>query len=988
VAEERPPATDKPAVINDKSRSLSLAREALSYIDKRLDLALLLAVAANEAADTPEGRGALLSALQSWPQLIRYIHGGGGWVENVAFGGGGSLSLRGRKSGGTIEFWDTASGRPDGTPIRLDKNIMAMAVSPDGNTVALITEDHLHLYDYRTRRPVRPPSEFEGWVDDLVFGPGGVLVGETGWGELRLWDALTGAPIGGPVQAHEHMIPMDAGGVFVSSSPNGPWSPSSAGMPEECTVTCFAVIGKSIFAGSNNGVFRSKDNGANWQAVNSGLTSRNIGCLAVKGRDLFAGGYGGVFRSQDEGASWKPTGPGLAQADVRALLTSGPNLFAGTDRGVFLSADNGASWASSSSGLTDPDVKCLAVLGPYLFAGTDGGGIFRSKDDGAGWTAVNSGLKDKDISTFAVMGPNLYAGTYGGGVFLSTDNGAAWTEVNSGLLNKWVQALVVVESRLFAGTKGGVFVSSTHGARWTSFDAGLPGYATVSSLAASGGVLLAGTEGGGSSQSNNIMGLVFSPDGKTVVSGAADGTIRRSTATGLASCGPPVMAHGGGVASLAFHPDGTILASGSEDGAIRLWHWPSMEPAGEEISPHGGAVRLAYAPDGVLLSMANAAKICRWDGKTLEEIGKPIPTGQDRPRSLAVRSDGLVATGAADGTVMLWDLECENRLLTPVPAHGDHGASFVGADELVAAGGNGVLRYWSALDGRLLRESFTAGGKSITEVAVSSTGRVAVGLDNGVIQLSDPETGDLGPPVNMLNGMVSGLRFNAAGDRLVACDFIPGSLCILDLRSGVPAGPSRDAELGNLGDIALSPDEKVVAAVGENGLRLFDARDLHALTEPLDVPGGIMFCLAFTPDGKIAVTGGDASTSECVIRFRDGTTGKLAGPEIKTPPVHDLLLIQGGKILAGGGYNGEVRLWDVRTHRPCGVLTGLEKWVVRYLVAGPGETLVAAFDSGDVEIWDVDPASWMAKARRIANRELTAEEKARFLQLPAGGGVR
>jgi WD40 repeat protein len=144
----------------------------------------------------------------------------------------------------------------------------------------------------------------------------------------------------------------------------------------------------------------------------------------------------------------------------------------------------------------------------------------------------------------------------------------------------------------------------------------------------------------------------------------------------------------------------------------------------------------------------------------------------------------------------------------------------------------------------------------------------------------------------------------------------------------------------------------------------------------------------FMPDGKIAVTGGDAPRSECFIQFRDGMTGELSGPEIKTPWVNDLLLIQGGKILAGAGNKGEVRLWDVRTLRPCGVLSVSGKGGVIRLLAGPGETLAAAFDSGNVGIWDVDPASWMAKARRIANRELTVEEKARFLQPSAGGGVR
>jgi hypothetical protein len=43
------------------------------------------------------------------------------------------------------------------------------------------------------------------------------------------------------------------------------------------------VSGTDLFAGTTNaaGVFRSADNGANWTAVNNGLTGNNVYCFAV-----------------------------------------------------------------------------------------------------------------------------------------------------------------------------------------------------------------------------------------------------------------------------------------------------------------------------------------------------------------------------------------------------------------------------------------------------------------------------------------------------------------------------------------------------------------------------------------------------------------------------------------------------------------------------------------------------------------------------------
>lgn len=67
-----------------------------------------------------------------------------------------------------------------------------------------------------------------------------------------------------------------------------------------------------------------------------------------------------------------------------------------------------------------------------------------------------------------------------------------------------------------------------------------------------------------------LTSVAFSPDGKTLVSGSKDNTIRlwdiqsqKETAT--------LTGHSDSVLSVAFSPDGKTLASGSVDNTIRLW---------------------------------------------------------------------------------------------------------------------------------------------------------------------------------------------------------------------------------------------------------------------------------------------------------------------------------------------------------------------------------------------------------------------------------
>jgi WD40 repeat protein len=69
---------------------------------------------------------------------------------------------------------------------------------------------------------------------------------------------------------------------------------------------------------------------------------------------------------------------------------------------------------------------------------------------------------------------------------------------------------------------------------------------------------------------NSVYSVAFSPDGKQVVSGSVDRTVRLWDAvTGTAL--QTLKGHSDSVKSVAFSPDGKQIVSGSWDRTVRLW---------------------------------------------------------------------------------------------------------------------------------------------------------------------------------------------------------------------------------------------------------------------------------------------------------------------------------------------------------------------------------------------------------------------------------
>ncbi|MFZ0179636.1 MAG: hypothetical protein WAL84_07160, partial [Candidatus Dormiibacterota bacterium] len=119
----------------------------------------------------------------------------------------------------------------------------------------------------------------------------------------------------------------------------------------------------TILAGTDAGVYVSRDTGATWIRTLGGIRVWTVGFDARTPSNAFAGTDGkGVYASADSGATWTNASSGLGNLDVRALAFGLDGIAAGTDAGVALSP-NGLIW--HDGGLDRYSIAAVAVAANY-----------------------------------------------------------------------------------------------------------------------------------------------------------------------------------------------------------------------------------------------------------------------------------------------------------------------------------------------------------------------------------------------------------------------------------------------------------------------------------------------------------------------------------------------------------------------------------------------------------------------------------------------
>ncbi|MFI5119582.1 MAG: PKD domain-containing protein [Thermoanaerobaculia bacterium] len=195
-----------------------------------------------------------------------------------------------------------------------------------------------------------------------------------------------------------------AGGVGTPEAPTTPaqglawkspdagadWAPyggSPAPLPVFESIVVAPTSTPTVIVGTDSGVYGTlvhRDGGLEW-VTNNALATRVVYALAVDPSSssiLWAGTDQGLFRSTDGAVSWAPVTNGLPSTTITALEfdpASASTFYAGTIVGLFRSTDHGTSWTPFNAGLGNAFVNAFAIApgSATLYVGTSARGVYR-----------------------------------------------------------------------------------------------------------------------------------------------------------------------------------------------------------------------------------------------------------------------------------------------------------------------------------------------------------------------------------------------------------------------------------------------------------------------------------------------------------------------------------------------------------------------------------------------------------------------------------
>jgi WD40 repeat protein/transcriptional regulator with XRE-family HTH domain len=418
-----------------------------------------------------------------------------------------------------------------------------------------------------------------------------------------------------------------------------------------------------------------------------------------------------------------------------------------------------------------------------------------------------------------------------------------------------------------------------------------------------------------------------------------------------------------GVLAVALSPDGRLLATGDVDNVIRLWRMDDLQPL-LTLEGHTGWVwSVQFSPNSQMLASGSTDACIRlWDVQTGQCL-QVLPGHQDWIWSIGFSPSGqMLASGSADASLRLWDVQtgqCNAVLEDPTGAVA--AVCFSPIESMIAGGSlDGSVRLWSVGD-RVCSAVLQGHTKRVRSVSFSADGlRLVSGSEDGSLRLWDVPTQQC---LQTFHGHKSGIwtvAFSSDGQMLVSGgdDF---TVRLWNVNSG-RCLRTLQGHTSWVNSVQFSADDHtIISGSVDFSVRFWDRRSGQCLQVLQGYKSGV-FAVQFAPialsntgndrgnDAEILASGG----LDALVRLWDVNQGIcLQTLQGHSSWVRSVSFDFAGKLLASAGFDGAIRVWNVENGQCLHVLQGHTSGIRSVCFSSDGQRLVSGGFDYSVRLWDV-----------------------------------
>ncbi|MGB3300715.1 MAG: caspase family protein [Phormidesmis sp.] len=491
----------------------------------------------------------------------------------------------------------------------------------------------------------------------------------------------------------------------------------------------------------------------------------------------------------------------------------------------------------------------------------------------------------------------------------------------------------------------------------------------------------------------------FSAENRLIVTGLENGSVVLWSVEGERL---QTLTHGDeGVFKVGFTHQGQVLVTASKTQGIKIWQQQpdrSFEFF-QKITPVEDVMSVAISESSQTIASSSASDntmktdiVTIWDlkGNAVKQFAQPRHS--DRINDLSFSPSGqLLATGSADKTVKVWDLNRHQWVKTITVGKNVFSLLFVNEDTVAVGTTEGTVELWDISSAS--KQDFEGRhGGVVHSLALSPDGKKLISAsENSAFNVWRIADRKLIETVNGHEAQITDISFTEASNEVISTSK-DNSVRLWQLdraafdMTGTDPSFSADSEAvaiaqnqhlylqrldgtqrrkvrshaADITEIAFSPQGGAIASADANGTITISTLIGDSLASWKGHQASVT-SLRFSPDGKTIVSGSLDTTIK-----QWSLTGRPLAKFASDGAVTSVEFSPNGKVIASAGRDQTLRIWhlDNKSHQ---LKEPIEAAILDISFSSEGNTIASASEDGFIHLWNLKSTSPIYKFR--ADRE-------------------